>query len=345
LLTIGSLFALGVGAAYAQGPVTYSTPALRGRVVAKETASPLAGAHVLAAWQGNEAQPLIRPATVKLLETATAPDGSFWVPAWGPESLPTPIYWQSPTVVVFLPGYEPWRLDLGLEFRGNEAKIRDPLDIRLSRFEKKPEDWAQHLSEATWVLAYFAAPLKPMPQLRMLSAVEAEWRQTVVGLRTEVKGLRDDVGTAKGEVATLKAQADRDRQTVAGQAAMFEKSFGEAETGRAAKHGELLRSHEEAFGKLRQEQSVAAEQAARDALVRQQALETDYREGAATTIKSGAGAPQVIAFVTAWSVHSLQRLLMWELPVMDPKAVWVRVAVSVPLPFLAAAIAMLVGKP
>ena len=177
LLTIGSLFALGVGAAYAQGPVTYSTPALRGRVVAKETASPLAGAHVLAAWQGNEAQPLIRPATVKLLETATAPDGSFWVPAWGPESLPTPIYWQSPTVVVFLPGYEPWRLDLGLEFRGNEAKIRDPLDIRLSRFEKKPEDWAQHLSEATWVLAYFAAPLKPMPQLRMLSAVEAEWRR------------------------------------------------------------------------------------------------------------------------------------------------------------------------
>ena len=66
---------------------------------------------------------------------------------------------------------------------------------------------------------------------------------------------------------------------------------------------------------------------------------------AATAIKSGAGAPQVIAFVTAWSVHSLQRLLMWELPVMDPKAVWVRVAVSVPLPFLAAAIAMLVGKP
>jgi uncharacterized membrane protein YraQ (UPF0718 family) len=66
---------------------------------------------------------------------------------------------------------------------------------------------------------------------------------------------------------------------------------------------------------------------------------------AATALKSGAGAPQIIAFVTAWSLYSLQRLLMWELPVMDRGAVWVRIVVSLPLPFLAAAIAMLVGKP
>lgn len=65
----------------------------------------------------------------------------------------------------------------------------------------------------------------------------------------------------------------------------------------------------------------------------------------ATALKAGAGAPQVIAFVTAWSVYSLQRVLMWELPVMDAKAVWVRIGVSLPLPFLAAAIAMLVGRP
>ena len=66
---------------------------------------------------------------------------------------------------------------------------------------------------------------------------------------------------------------------------------------------------------------------------------------AATALKSGAGAPQVIAFVTAWSLYSVQRLVMWEFPVMDGKAVWVRIAVSLPLPFLAAAIAMVVGKP
>ena len=65
----------------------------------------------------------------------------------------------------------------------------------------------------------------------------------------------------------------------------------------------------------------------------------------ATALKSGAGAPQVIAFVTAWSLFALQRLLMWEVPVMDAKAVWVRVTVSLPLPFLAAAIAMVAGRP
>jgi uncharacterized membrane protein YraQ (UPF0718 family) len=65
----------------------------------------------------------------------------------------------------------------------------------------------------------------------------------------------------------------------------------------------------------------------------------------ATALKSGAGAPQVIAFVSAWSLFALQRLLMWELPVMAPQAVWIRAAVSLPLPFLAAALALAVGKP
>jgi hypothetical protein len=66
---------------------------------------------------------------------------------------------------------------------------------------------------------------------------------------------------------------------------------------------------------------------------------------AAAALKSGAGVPQVIAFVTAWSLYSLQRLLMWEFPVMDHRTVWKRIAASLPLPFLAAAIAMVVGRP
>jgi uncharacterized membrane protein YraQ (UPF0718 family) len=66
---------------------------------------------------------------------------------------------------------------------------------------------------------------------------------------------------------------------------------------------------------------------------------------AATALKSGAGAPQVIAFVTAWSLYALQRLLVWEVPVLEPKVVWVRVVTSLPLPFLAAAGAMLAGHP
>jgi len=65
----------------------------------------------------------------------------------------------------------------------------------------------------------------------------------------------------------------------------------------------------------------------------------------AAALKSGAGAPQVIAYSTAWALFALQRLLIWEIPMMPARVVWLRVAVSLPLPFLAAAGAMLLGKP
>jgi hypothetical protein len=64
-----------------------------------------------------------------------------------------------------------------------------------------------------------------------------------------------------------------------------------------------------------------------------------------TALKSGAGAPQVIAFVTAWSLYAIQRFVMWEIPVMPPHVVWLRAIASLPLPFLAALTAVLIGKP
>ena len=65
----------------------------------------------------------------------------------------------------------------------------------------------------------------------------------------------------------------------------------------------------------------------------------------AAALKSGAGAPQVIAYTTAWALFALQRLFVFEVPMMAPRVVWLRAAVSLPLPFLAAAVAMLAGKP
>ena len=65
----------------------------------------------------------------------------------------------------------------------------------------------------------------------------------------------------------------------------------------------------------------------------------------AAALKGGAGAPQVIAYTTAWALFAVQRLFMWEMPVMPPRLVWLRVAASLPLPFLAAAGAMLLGRP
>jgi uncharacterized membrane protein YraQ (UPF0718 family) len=65
----------------------------------------------------------------------------------------------------------------------------------------------------------------------------------------------------------------------------------------------------------------------------------------AAALKGGAGVPQVIAYLSAWALFAIQRLVMWELPVVSARFVWLRAAVSLPLPFLAAAFAMLLGKP
>jgi uncharacterized membrane protein YraQ (UPF0718 family) len=65
----------------------------------------------------------------------------------------------------------------------------------------------------------------------------------------------------------------------------------------------------------------------------------------AAAIKSGAGAPQVIAYVTAWALFAVQRFFLWELQIMPPRLVWIRALASLPLPFIAAAGAMLLGHP
>ena len=65
----------------------------------------------------------------------------------------------------------------------------------------------------------------------------------------------------------------------------------------------------------------------------------------AAALKGGAGAPQVIAYSTAWALFALQRLFTFELPIMPARVVWLRVPPSLPLPFLAAGGAMLLGKP
>ncbi len=62
-------------------------------------------------------------------------------------------------------------------------------------------------------------------------------------------------------------------------------------------------------------------------------------------LKSGAGAPQVIAYSTAWALYAIHRLVIWEVPLMPSRVVWLRAAVSLPLPFIAAALAMLLAQP
>jgi hypothetical protein len=65
----------------------------------------------------------------------------------------------------------------------------------------------------------------------------------------------------------------------------------------------------------------------------------------AAALKGGGGAPQVIAFSTAWSLYALTRLINWEVAMMPANVVWLRAAVSIPLPFLAGLGALAIGHP
>ena len=66
---------------------------------------------------------------------------------------------------------------------------------------------------------------------------------------------------------------------------------------------------------------------------------------AAAALKGGAGAPQVIAYSTAWALYAFPRLLTYELPIMPARVVWLRVVANLPLPFIAAGLAIVLGKP
>jgi uncharacterized membrane protein YraQ (UPF0718 family) len=77
--------------------------------------------------------------------------------------------------------------------------------------------------------------------------------------------------------------------------------------------------------------------------------------GVLTAVIAGAATPggpvvgfsigEVGGYVIAWALFAFQRLILWEIPFMPARFVWFRAAVSVPFPFLAAAIAMAIGKP
>ena len=62
-------------------------------------------------------------------------------------------------------------------------------------------------------------------------------------------------------------------------------------------------------------------------------------------LAAGAGAPQVVAYVTSWALLAIQRVILWETPMLSGRFVAIRLAVSLPLPFLAAALAILAGRP
>jgi uncharacterized membrane protein YraQ (UPF0718 family) len=56
---------------------------------------------------------------------------------------------------------------------------------------------------------------------------------------------------------------------------------------------------------------------------------------AAVMIRSGASLPAVVAFLTAWSLLAVHRLVAWELPILGARFALLRYGVCLALPFLA----------
>jgi uncharacterized membrane protein YraQ (UPF0718 family) len=65
---------------------------------------------------------------------------------------------------------------------------------------------------------------------------------------------------------------------------------------------------------------------------------------AATLLGAGAAPPAVIAYLSAWSLLALHRLLAWEVPILGARFALVRYAICVALPVLAGLLARGLGR-
>ncbi len=61
-------------------------------------------------------------------------------------------------------------------------------------------------------------------------------------------------------------------------------------------------------------------------------------------LASGAGLPQVVAFITAWSLLAFHRLIMYEAPIMGWRFAWQRIVSSLVLPPIAGVLTVVLMK-
>lgn len=64
----------------------------------------------------------------------------------------------------------------------------------------------------------------------------------------------------------------------------------------------------------------------------------------AALYQAGAGIGATVAYLTAWSVLGVNRMIVWEIPILGPEVTALRYLVSIPLPILAGMIATRLAK-
>ncbi len=54
----------------------------------------------------------------------------------------------------------------------------------------------------------------------------------------------------------------------------------------------------------------------------------------AAIYKMGAGTAPIVAYLTAWSLMGVHRIILWEIPFLGPRLTFTRLAFSLPVPIL-----------
>lgn len=176
-LVLGSP-ALGWSAEQAS-PFTYSSGAIRGRVISGAGGRPLARVSVVAFWTGHQGVPLFYSDVLDSVESVSGDDGRFVLPGWGPVLAGKPMSRDSPVVLCLAPGYKPEVTGVRRHGRVEDVEY----EVRLRLFEGDTEAWAKTLRELVWYLAYMSASLSAGPEFRILEVIEAEWKRLPGELR------------------------------------------------------------------------------------------------------------------------------------------------------------------
>ncbi len=192
-------------------PASYTARPIRGRVVDATTGQPLEGVIIVTQWilydTGVGGQnPRGR---LEVLETVTAPDGSYAFPGWGPKPNPVNIDKQNayvccfltnrdPKLSLFKPGYRPLTVQ---NQRESQSSVRtsdwDGKTIKLQPFKDSRDKWARELVFLQGSLGWNDLEWRTCP--RMVVAIEGERLRHPLGEGRWISSL-ESLGTSREEI-------------------------------------------------------------------------------------------------------------------------------------------------
>lgn len=192
-------------------PTSYSAHPIRGKVVAATTGQPLEGVIIVAQWVLYETSPGGQNPRKRLqmLETVTAPDGSYAFPGWGPKPNPVNFDKEHAYVCCFLTSRDPQLsfFKQGYDIltvknkRRSDSSVRtsdwDGKTIEMKPFKDSRDKWARDLDFLQGSLGWGDLDWRTCP--RMVLAIEDERLRLPGRTGWSVSSL-ESLGTSREEI-------------------------------------------------------------------------------------------------------------------------------------------------